>query len=114
MARMLMLDGPLAGSAVDYAAAYQAIDSSDIAARGFEDGEYRLVTYHPRPYMLGARTIYVATCGDHDRRALEELVFAALASGIAKEIAGPMPRYVCDHQAYDTRCPQGCHDDARG
>lgn len=110
MAKMLMLDGPLAGSAVDYARAYQAIDNADIAARGFE-GEYRLVTYHPRPYMLGARTIYVATCGDHDRRALEELVFAALASDAAKEAAEPMPRYVCDHQAYDTRCPQGCHGD---
>jgi hypothetical protein len=109
MAKMLMLDGPLAGEVVDYASAYQAIDGSDIAARGLE-GEYRLVTYQSRPYMFGARTIYVATCGSPSRRKLEELAFAALASDAAKAVAGPMARYVCDHQALGTCCPRGCHD----
>lgn len=114
MAKMLMLDGPLAGKVWDCAGGrashVQAIDPAGVTANGF-DGEYRLVDYMPREFMFCGRTIIVGTCGSPDRRKLEELAFAALASDAAKEAAGPMARYVCDHQAYDTRCPRGCHGD---
>jgi hypothetical protein len=111
MAKMLMLDGPLAGQFRDVTPGRMVPvpvpDPSGVA----EHGEYRLVTYVPHEYMFGARMIIVGICGSPDRRALEELAFAALASDAAKQAAGPMARYVCDHQAYDTRCPRGCHGD---
>jgi len=107
MAKMLMLDGPLAGRVWEQTGNYpvQAIDSSDVAERGIH-GEYRQVTYHPRTFMFGARPVVVGTCESHDRRELEQLTFAALASDTAKEIAGPLPRYVCDHQAVRVRHPR--------
>lgn len=117
MVKMLMLDGPLAGKVWDVPGnrvyPVQAIDPSGVAEYGI-NGEYRLVTYFPKTFMFGARAVVVGTCGSPGRRELEELVFAALASDVAKEAAGPLPEYVCDHQAADIRCPRGCHGEAVG
>jgi hypothetical protein len=64
----------------------------------------------PRKIMAFSRPMWVGTSADHDRRTLEGLMFGFMVSDAVKAAAGPLPRYVCDHQAYDAKCPRGCTD----
>jgi len=105
--KMLLLDGPDAGKVI---AMPRLMPYVTIGTTGAGIAmTMKQVAYMPQRYMFGARTIIIGCCDPHDRRELEILVFDALASAVAKEIAGPLPQFVCDHQADDIPCHHGCN-----
>lgn len=109
MAKMLMLDGPLAGKTWEVPRGAEHVQAVDHDS--YDAGVYRLVSYAPHRIMVFAREVVVGYCGTYDARELHELMFTAIASDVAREIAAPLPRYVCDHAAAEIRCPHGCHGD---
>jgi hypothetical protein len=107
--RMLLVNGPGKGQVIDWDSYGVRYADSSPAAIG---AGVTAVIYRPVKVILFGHLVRVgwAGPGDPDEAALFEL----LTSAQAREVAVPLPRYRCAHQAADTPCLAGCHDGVTG
>jgi hypothetical protein len=100
--RMLLVNGPGKGEVVDF-------DSYGVR---YAETSLEAVTYRPVKVILFGHLVRVGWTGEGEPD--EAALFEMLASAPAREIAVPLPRYRCAHQAAEVPCLAGCHDAGAG